>query len=333
MTYQRRSAIRARFLAPALVFGIVLLGCGKPDMPPADKGKAAYIAPVSPKLTIDTGWKNGVSSVSLSADGKRMAVFNRTAQDNNVQIWDIPNKKKILERTDFIPRCLAMSPDGKTFVDTYKIRDSTTGNVVRDLNGQEEAYYSPTGELLVTRDTGAISIYEVGTGKEKLSWVADPEGKKLRQIAVAWEPVSQVASYHDDGTVRVWDLKTGKLLHELVGKDASYAVAITADGKRIACGSSPIVIWDVPSGSVVHRLDSKGLVYHLNFLPDNKTLIYPDKGVGAIVLENLDTGAKRMLMGYGQDSIYGLSVTADGKMLAGCSDNDPAVKIWDIQAP
>ena len=57
----------------------------------------------------------------------------------------------------------------------------------------------------------------------------------------------RLASASADQTARVWDVITGQQVCTLKGhKDAAYAVAASADGKRIATGSQDrtVKIWD-----------------------------------------------------------------------------------------
>ena len=51
-----------------------------------------------------------------------------------------------------------------------------------------------------------------------------------------------------DNTLKVWDLTTGKELFTLKGhSDLVYAVAVTADGKRVISGSwdNTLKVWDL----------------------------------------------------------------------------------------
>jgi hypothetical protein len=68
--------------------------------------------------------------------------------------------------------------------------------------------------------------------------------------AVVFSPDSKtLLSASADETLRLWDVATGKLLHELIGhQGAVLAAAFSSDGKRIASASADttILIWDVP---------------------------------------------------------------------------------------
>src|SRR5437763_1663757 len=71
-----------------------------------------------------------------------------------------------------------------------------------------------------------------------------PDGK--RAVSGSW-----------DGTLRVWDLATGKTAATLGGHtDAVYGVAVTSDGKRAvsASGDHTLRVWDLATGKTVATL-------------------------------------------------------------------------------
>ncbi len=321
-----------------LLLNLAVAGCGKPPADPAKTGGTPeanrnVAPPAEPRLVIDTGSKDGISSVSLDAAGNRMAILTLGGQEKPLQVWDIQKKEKIGAGEEKRGE-VAISPDGKHFVDAFAIRDAKTGKQVHKLQGQEQVLYSPKGDLVVGCSFDKIERYDAATGKLLQQWTADPKSSQIR-LAVAWDPVNRAVSAHEDGTVRIWDLKTGKLLNTLPYKESRpYSVAISPDGKRVACrfGYSPIVVWDVPTEKVVKTMQV-GVGYPITFLPDNTTLVYADKKNGGIVLVNLDTDSRRILSGHGDKTINGLALTADGKTLASCADKDPNVKLWDVQAP
>jgi WD40 repeat protein len=88
-----------------------------------------------------------------------------------------------------------------------------------------------------------------------------------------------LASGGDDKAVRVWEIKTGRLLGESPAHKGSVcAVAISPNGKFLAsgCGAETIKLWWLdrvseapPEDSVSHH---KSVIRTLAFSPDGKTL-------------------------------------------------------------
>jgi WD40 repeat protein len=140
----------------------------------------------------------------------------------------------------------------------------------------------------------------------KLTWFDTESKKKIRTTdahsrwirRVAASPDGKLlASVADDMACKVWDAKTGKLVHDLRGHKEKtphdftsmlYAVAFSPDSKHLATGDKVghVVVWDAKTGKelatceapvmytwdVRQRLHSIGGVRSLAFSPDGKRL-------------------------------------------------------------
>src|SRR5262249_30203353 len=88
---------------------------------------------------------------------------------------------------------------------------------------------------------------------------------------VAFSPDGQrfaTATYNyatNDGTVKLWDAKTGQEL--LTRKDGGRTVAFSFDGKRLVSGRK---VWDAATGQEL--LSLKGFEKSVVFSPDGKRL-------------------------------------------------------------
>ena len=89
-----------------------------------------------------------------------------------------------------------------------------------------------------------------GSASSKSSWDRPSAGG--RAAAAVSADGRRAVSGGDDGTVRVWDLDTGALLHTLTGHDGGVnAVAVSADGRRAVSGGSDdgtVRVWDLEEG-------------------------------------------------------------------------------------
>ncbi|HEY1191353.1 MAG TPA: PQQ-binding-like beta-propeller repeat protein [Gemmata sp.] len=145
-----------------------------------------------------------------------------------------------------------------------------------------------------------------GSYDGKLTWFDTTENKPLRthdahakwiRKVIASPDGKWVASVADDMVCKLWDVKTGQVVHTLKGHKEKtpndftsmlYAVAFSADGALVATGDKVghVVVWDVKTGKQlgtceapvmytwdkVQRLHSIGGIRSLAFSPDGKLL-------------------------------------------------------------
>jgi WD40 repeat protein len=84
-----------------------------------------------------------------------------------------------------------------------------TGKERATLKGHTEVVrsvaYSPDGKTLASLSPGAVKLWDVQTGKERAALPTKSA------ICVAFSPDGRtLASGSGDGTIRLWDLATGK---------------------------------------------------------------------------------------------------------------------------
>jgi WD40 repeat protein len=88
-----------------------------------------------------------------------------------------------------------------------------------------------------------------------------------------------LASSGEDGPIRLWEPRTGKLVRRFQGPNQRvYSIAFSPDSKQLAStGAYPAAslhIWNVETGAEVHRLGSSGLnsPWAVAWSPDGKLL-------------------------------------------------------------
>src|SRR5262249_50332621 len=103
---------------------------------------------------------------------------------------------------------------------------------------------------------------------------------------------SQLACACKDGTVRVWDMATGKAIHTFKAPTPftadSSSVAYSSDGQRLAsAGPAGVKIWDPVTGHEICTLTvrrAKNWPYRVAFSPDGSYLATVD-GEGVKIWE------------------------------------------------
>jgi WD40 repeat protein len=141
----------------------------------------------------------------------------------------------------------------------------------------------------------------------------------------------------DDGIVRLWNLRTGRLLSKIAISDHTInSVAVSFDGRFIAaCADDEVPVVKILDARTLRLLRTlKGhseSAYEVAFSPRGYLLASGGRDK-TIMLWNAATGRLlRTLKGH-EDFVTSLAFTQDGARLAsaGAAD-DKTVRLWDVQ--
>jgi RNA polymerase sigma factor (sigma-70 family) len=211
--------------------------------------------------------------VALSADGAVVAVSS--VEDRSIRLFDVGTGKELrrLDCADVTPVCLAFSDDGKTLAAGgragLRLWDTASG---KDWHAARPGHVSGVGSLAFSPD-----------GKTLLSAGTDA----TRHDGKSHEPAGR-----EDGSARLWDARTGKLLRSWSEHRGTVdRVAYSPDGKQAAsAGSGQVTVFDPRDGDVVFRRGGKGVQYRdVAFSPDG-SLVAAAEEAGAIRLREAATG-------------------------------------------
>lgn len=269
-----------------------------------------------------------VHSVAITHDGRTIVsgheIGNPFDRTGAIAVWRLSTGVLVRTIGDIgVMRvwCVAISPDDRTVVsgspdDTIRVWNLSTGALVRTLpvagsgdTGHGGNVYSvaisPDGGTLVSGggDT-TVRVWSLSTGRlVRTLPVAGDAGhmNAVRSVAISPYGATVVASGGDDGTIKVWRLSDGALLHTLAGHaNGVRSVAITADGGTLVSGGgdNAVKMWDLATGAPVRTLPvpGRGDAGHTGGV--RSVAISPDGGTVAsgsadktIKLWNLSTGA------------------------------------------
>jgi WD40 repeat protein len=147
---------------------------------------------------------------------------------------------------------------------------------------------------------------------------------------VAYSPDgTRLATSSQDGTARVFDAATGRLIHVLRGHypNICWDVAYSPDGTRLATvgRDRTTKVWDAATGRLLRTLDKHpDTVWSVAFSPDGRLLA--SASVGVVKLWDTATweGGRDFQGGW-----Y-VAFSPDGRRL--CSSGGPRLLVWDTAA-
>jgi WD40 repeat protein len=208
--------------------------------------------------------------------------------------------------------------------------------------------FSPDGRTLAAcgEDGQTIRLLDVRTGEE-LAAIREEDG--TRRVAfspdgrtLAWGAGRRLDLFkRTDSTIKLWDLKAGRVRHVLRGhKRFIAAIAFSPDGKTLASSSTGedghypsggVRLWDVQTGREKKPLEGGQFMHghRLLFFPDRKTLVACELvGGQTATLWDLETLKKKADFGH---ELTSPTISPDGRTLAAVSIRDGVVKRWDLR--
>jgi WD40 repeat protein len=284
-----------------------------------------------------------ITSLSFSSDGRYLAATDANA----TRVWDVgghlgaplppaplpraaplhyqlispPNRGKpegtgqsdteITTRMpqDRVSRILCLAPDSKSFA--IGTRDCIS---LWDLEGPTERAVIPVQDG--DPDEGSWIRFSGGAhGARVMSFSAD--GKSLISAAYV-------------GTVRVWDVASGRLRQSFkIPEPRATCAGLSPDGRTAAAGvANGIRVWDVETGRSkdLAAVDGSLGFAGIAFAPDGKTLA-AYRGVTIVVLDVASGQTTATLTP--QDFVTAVAFAPDGKTLASAG-TDGKVRLWDV---
>jgi WD40 repeat protein len=152
--------------------------------------------------------------------------------------------------------------------------------------------------------------------------------------SVAFSPDgNQILSVSWDGTVKLWDIASGREIRSFLGHSKSVGyVAFSPDGHQILSGSldGTVKLWDAASGREIRSFQghSRSAVSSVAFSPDGNQILSVS-GDSTVKLWDAASGREiRSFQGYSRE-VSSVAFSPDGNQILWGS-GDGTVKLWDV---
>jgi WD40 repeat protein len=297
-----------------------------------------------------------LEELAISSDGQSVAAGYST---DAVRLWDISQSQwdpvwEYLSASSSRPtsrrwiRGLSFSPDDRVLAVSgfgpVRLLDSRSGEELCSVGDHHRVgvrvAFSPDGGRLATAGYDEIvRVWDTRDGKELLNLSSrfhrvhgirfSPDGHSL---AAAGSDSPKLAGAGSDGTVRIWDTRTGEERAALKGhEDEVLSLDFFPDGESVVSSSSDgtVRVWDWREAAVtpVARWRDQ-LVLMLAASPDGRS-IATGMTNGTVILWDVATGTASLVLGGHTDDVNVVRFSPDGRILLSGS-SDCTVRIWDV---
>jgi WD40 repeat protein len=281
------------------------------------------------------GHIHSVLSVAVSTDGQ----IASASSDRTVKIWDATTGTCIQTLTGHADVVLSVTFSATGQVASASgdgmiiIWDAATGMRTKTIKGHIFSARSVIflSEVFLASCSSDMSI-KLWDLHSATNVEAQTSGEHTRPVlALAISGDGHIVSGSEDGTIRIWDITTGRCSLVLKGHMGGVAaVDISEDSRLVLSGSrnGHVNVWDAATGMRIKRFDtpSKNGIPWVKFSPDTRYAAAP---VGRTVeIWSTATWTSTHTLEGGYMSSETATFSLNGQYIASAS-YDQKIRIWD----
>jgi WD40 repeat protein len=167
--------------------------------------------------------------------------------------------------------------------------------------------------------------------KSKVEIVSQiPHSMEVNTVAFSPEG-SRVVSGSGDGTLKLWEAQSGRLIRTLEVHAAVAAVAFSLDGVRVLSGNwdNTVKLWDAATGELVRSfVGHSAYVHSVAFSPDGRHVVSGSSDKTLKLWEVASGQLVHTFEGH-SDLVFSVAFAPDSARVVSGS-RDKTVKLWDV---
>lgn len=293
-----------------------------------------------PEAIWNLGHAESVSSVTISADGKRII---SASCDKSLRVWDIASGTclhVLLGHRDNILDSV-ISTNGMRTVscsddECVRLWDTESGDCLLTLSGMGSLVLSVS--IFDTEDRVVLGCFDYtikvldiksGTYQNVLSGHKDV----VNDVMISTDNM-RIVSISYDNNVCVWDVETGACLSSFTGRTGSAVKAvISTSGQKIGCISdlNSIYILNVESSTCEdYFLGHDDSITCLAISANGELLVSGSKDKSVRILDTQSKRAKCVLSGHSKP-VASVAISSDKRRIVSGSD-DKSLRVWDVDS-
>jgi WD40 repeat protein len=225
------------------------------------------------------------------ADGGRRLVL---AVDGEVLIWDVPRRQ----------------------ADRWPLPGSTALDAALSPDGATLAFGTPLA--VRARDKGRVRVCSAADGAVRRELATGPGALSGLEFS---RDGRLLATANFEGPLRLWDVRSGRLLRELADDLHPSTLTFSADNALLAGVSllkKELRLWDVAGGKALPAPPTPEQPHSsscLAFAPEGRVLVYGHEH-GRLSLWDLAAGSERLDLQWGEGNPLCTAWSPDGRWLA-----------------